>query len=173
MTIRFAAVLLTLAFATPALADDPPAEAPVAERADAQAARIADDTGRYLEELDHAIKLANDGQYGKLPRGSGDRLAGARQTIGGLLKDGVDPRSLQPEQRIELFNAHQTIESIIKKNDKDRVVCTRETQIGSRVATTECLTVGEREERARTAQRGTESIQRAVCTPGPGNACTK
>jgi hypothetical protein len=41
------------------------------------------------------------------------------------------------------------------------------------VSTTECLTVGEREERARMAQRGTESFQRAVCTPGPGNACTK
>jgi hypothetical protein len=155
------------------VADDPPAQAPVAERADAQAERIADDTGRYLDELDQAIKLANDGQYGRLPRGSGGRLAEARQTIGNLLKDGVDPRSLKPEQRIELFNAHQTIESIIKKNDKDRIVCTRETNTGSRVSTTECLTVGEREERARMAQRGTESFQRAVCTPGPGNACTK
>ena len=161
--------LLAMAFAAPVFAGDPP----TAERADAQAERISADTGKYLDELDHTIKLAIDGQYGKLPKGSGDRLTQAREEIGALLKGDVDPRTLPPEQRIALFNAHQTIESIVRKNDKDRVVCTREAQLGTRVTTTQCLTVGEREERARAAQRGTESIQRSVCTPGPGNSCTQ
>ena len=54
-----------------------------------------------------------------------------------------------------------------------RMVCTRETEAGTRIAKTSCLSVGEREEMARTAQRGTQSMQNNVCTPGPGNACSK
>jgi exonuclease VII small subunit len=168
-------LLIALAASGPALAGNPPAsdERPVAERADAQAERISSDTPKYLAELDASIAMANKGQYGKLSRGSGERLAAARQTIGNLLQGDIDPRSLPPEDRLALFNAHQEIESIIKKNDKSRIVCTREQQIGSRVATTSCMTVGEREEIAQRAARGTDSMQRNVCTPGPGMACTK
>ncbi len=168
-------LVIALAFAGPAIAGSPPAsdDRPVAERADAQAERISSDTEKYLAELDAAITLANDGQYGKLRRGSSERLASSRQTIGNLLKGNVDPRTLAPEDRLALFNAHQEIESIIRKDDKSRMVCTRESQIGSRVATTSCMTVGEREEIAQAAARGTDSMQRNVCTPGAGNSCTQ
>jgi hypothetical protein len=168
-------LLIALAASGPVVAGSPPAgdDRPITERADAQAEEISGDTAKYLAELDTTIALANDGQYGKLPRGSGDTMAEARQTIGNLLKDGVDPRTLSAEDRITLFNAHQTIESIIRKDDKSRIVCTREVKTGSRMTTTECMTVGEREEIARTAQRGVESVQRNVCTPGPGNSCTQ
>ena len=167
-------VAFFLAFAGSAFAADPPADTrPVGEQADAQAEAISGDTDKYLQELDRAIHLAKEGQYGKLPRGASERLATLRMTIGDLLAGGVDPRTLPPDQRLALFNAHEEIEGIIKKNDKSRMVCTREAEIGSRVTKTSCMTVGEREERARMAQRGTESMQRNVCTPGPGNACSK
>jgi hypothetical protein len=178
-------MLLAVAVAGPVRADDPPA-APAADssatapaattaaaKADAQAEEISSDTDKYLAELDDAIKLAKQGQYGKLPRGSSDRLDALRGTIGELLAGGQDPRALAPDQRLALFNAHQEIESIIKKNDKSRMVCTRETEVGSRVAKTSCMSIGEREERAREAARGTHSMQTNVCTPGPGMACTK
>jgi hypothetical protein len=160
--------------AGPAFAQDPPVDTrPVEERADAQAEAISGDTGKYLAELDRAIRLAKEGQYGKLPKGATERLTTLRMTIGDLLAGGVDPRTLSPDQRLALFNSHQEIEAILKKNDKSRMVCTREAEIGSRVTKTSCMTVGEREERARLAQRGTDSMQRNVCTPGPGNACSK
>jgi hypothetical protein len=174
MTLRSTLpLLLALALSSVAFAQDPPAVSPDTAKADAQAERIANDTAKYLAELDESIKLAREGQYGKLPRGSGDRLAALRLNIGELLRGDVDPRTLPQEQRLALFNAHQEIESIIKKDDKSRMVCTREADTGSRIAKTECMTVGEREERAQMAARGTESMQRNVCTPGPGNACTK
>jgi hypothetical protein len=167
-------LLLALALSPVAFAQDPAAGAPVdTAKADAQAERIGSDTAKYLAELDASIKLAREGQYGKLPRGSHDRLAALRANIGELLRDGVDPRTLEPGQRLALFNAHQELESILKKDDKSRVVCTRDADTGTRIATTKCMTVGEREERARVAQRGTESFQRNVCTPGPGNSCTQ
>ena len=169
-------MLLALAFAGPALSDDPPAAATAstdAAKADAKAEEISADSDKYLGELDEAIKFAKQGQYGKLPKGASDRLDALRGTIGTLLDGGQDPRALEPEQRLALFNAHQEIESIIKKDDKSRMVCTRDAEPGSRLAKTSCLSVGEREERAREAARGTHSMQNNVCTPGPGNACTK
>jgi hypothetical protein len=170
-------MLLALVAAGSVRAADPPpapaaAEADVA-KADAQMQAISDDTDQYLLELDRSINLAKQGQYGKLPRGANDRLDALRATIGDLLAGGQDPRALAPEQRIALFNAHQEIESILKKNDKSRMVCTREADTGSRISRTSCMSVGEREERAREASRGTHSMQENTCTPGEGNPCTR
>jgi hypothetical protein len=169
------ALLLAVAFAAPAFAytEQAPAQADPTAQADAQMEKIATDLAKYIGEIDRAIAMAKEGQYGKLQRGSEARLKAARETIGRLLKDTNDPRTLPAEQRIELFNAHQEIASIINHQDKNRVVCTRERKTGSRLATTECMTVGEREERARIAALGTQSFQQAVCTPGEGNSCSR
>jgi hypothetical protein len=145
----------------------------VSARADAQVEKISVDLAKYIGEIDRAIALAKSGGYGKLERGSEARLAAARKTIGDLLRDVRDPRDLPPEQRIALFNAHQTIESVINKQDKSRVVCTRERKTGSRVATTECLTVAEREERNRISQSMTRESQRMTCSPGETSTCSR
>ena len=162
--------LLALVLAVPAIAMEDPA---IAQKADAQVERISADLSKYIGEIDRAIAMAKEGQYGKLQRGSEARLTAARATIGDLLQNVSNPRDLPPDQRIALFNAHEEINSIINKQDKNRVVCTRERKTGSRLSTTECMTVGEREERARVAQAGTAAFQRAVCTPGEGNSCTQ
>jgi hypothetical protein len=173
-------VLLALAFAcvTPAIAlaniqDSPKDAAAKIEAADAQVERIASDTSKYLDELDAAIDLAKKGTYGKLAKGAGNKLDESRALIGTLLAGDRDPRSLQDDQRLALFNAHQTIASIINKDDKSRIVCKREQHLGSRLATTECLTVGEREALATHSARETADLQRVTCSPENGNACSK
>lgn len=143
----------------------------VSARADAQVEKISADLAKYIAEIDRALAMAKEGGYGKLQRGSEARLAEARQTIGDLLDDVRDPRDLAPDQRIALFNAHQTIESVINKQDKGRVVCTRERKTGSRVGITECLTVAEREERAKISQALTRDHQRMTCSPGETSSC--
>ena len=143
----------------------------VAARADAQVEKISSNLAKYIGEIDRAIEMAKEGGYGKLQRGSEARLAEARQTIGDLLKDVSDPRDLPADKRIALFNAHQTIESIINKQDKDRVVCTRERKTGSRMGITECLTVAEREERAKISATMAREQQRSTCAPGETSAC--
>jgi hypothetical protein len=167
-----AAVLFAIAFDASAIAQDS-AQSDKSARADAQVEKIATNLAKYIGEIDRAIAMAREGQYGKLQRGSEERLVNAREKIGALLHDVSDPRELSPDKRIELFNAHEEIASIINHQDKGRVVCTRERKTGSRLSTTECMTVGEREERARIAALGTNSMQQNVCTPGEGNACTR
>ena len=167
-----ATLLLALACATPAFAQDVDTAAK-AEKADAQMERIASDTSKYLDELDAAIELAKKGTYGKLPKGGGDKLDQSRALIGTLLADDRDPRTLDRDQRLALFNAHETIRSIVNNDDKSRVVCKREQHLGSRVATTECLTVGEREELASHSARESADLQRTTCSPGETSSCQK
>jgi hypothetical protein len=165
---------LSLACASPAFAyaNNPlPESQATIEQADAQIDKIATNTGRYLFELDRAIDLAKKGTYGKLAKGASARMDAARDEIGRLLKGDVDPRSLPHDQRLALYNAHSTIESIINRDDKSRVVCTREQHLGSRVATTECLTIGEREQMAWHSSRDTAELLRETCAPGETSRC--
>jgi hypothetical protein len=167
---------LALACAAPAFAyaNNPLPESQAnIEQADAEIDRIATDTGKYLFELDRAIDLARQGTYGKLPKGATTRLDEARDEIGRLLKDDVDPRKLPDEQRLAIFNAHSTIESIIKRDDKSRVVCKREQHLGSRLPTTECLTVGEREAIAWHSAQDTADLLRTTCSPGETSQCSR
>lgn len=143
----------------------------VAQRADAQVDKISANLAKYIGEIDRAIAMAKAGGYGKLERGSEARLAAARKEIGDLLRNVSDPHELSPEQRIALFNAHQVIETVINKQDKDRVVCTRESKTGSRVGVTECLTVAEREERAKISAMNTRDQQRMTCSTGETSSC--
>jgi hypothetical protein len=165
---------LALACNAQAFANNPlPESQATIEQADAQLDRIATDTGKYLHELDRSIELAKQGVYGKLPKGASSRLDEARDFIGGLLKGDIDPRTLPHDQRLALYNAHSTIASIINRDDKSRVVCKREQHLGSRVATTECLTIEEREEMAMRSSRDTADLIRTACVPGENNPCTK
>jgi len=163
-----AAVLLAVAFNASANVQD----SAQATRADAQVDKIASNVAKYIAEIDRAIELAKEGGYGKLQRGSEARLASARETIGTLLRDVADPRELPVDKRLELFNAHETIASIIQHQDKNRVVCTRERKTGSRLGTTECLTVGEREERAKVSAELARDTQRVMCSPGETSTCS-
>ena len=168
-----ASLLFAFACATPALAQDTPTDTAVQiEKADAQIESIANDTSKYLDELDVAIDLAKKGTYGKLPKGAHNKLDASRSLIGDLLAGDRDPRTLERDQRLAVYNAHETIRSIINKDDKSRVVCKREQHLGSRVATTECLTIGEREQMARYSSRQAADVQRTTCSPGETSSCS-
>lgn len=143
----------------------------IAARADAQVDKISANLAKYIGEIDRAIAMAKEGGYGHLERGSEAKLAAAREEIGRILNGVSDPHQLPADQRIALFNAHQTIESVINKQDKNRVVCTRERKTGSRLGTTECLTVGEREERAKISATMARDAQRFNCASGDTQTC--
>jgi hypothetical protein len=169
-----AVLALSLACAGPAFAYAtnplPESQASI-EQADAQVDKISSNLANYIGEIDRAIAMAKAGGYGKLERGSEARLTAARKEIGDLLRNVSDPHELTPDKRIALFNAHQVIETVINKQDKNRVVCTRESKTGSRVGVTECLTVAEREERAKISAMSTRDQQRMTCSTGETSSC--
>lgn len=119
----------------------------------------------YLDGIDHTLALAVNGEYGKLRRGSDSRLRAARDRIANLLKGHSSTTELEPEDLIALVNAEAVIKSVIRNQDKDRIVCTLAPGTGSRLASKECLTIAEREARSRTASDGTKFLQRNIMYP--------
>lgn len=140
------------------------------ERADARAEKISD-AQALVREIDETIELTKEGGYGRIKAGDMDRIMAARNTIASLLEGRTRATELPPEQRIELYNAQELITSIIRNDEKNRKVCQRVQLSGSRVTKNECLTVAEREARARAARDSAQRLQRVTCVPGPGNPC--
>lgn len=142
----------------------------VIERADARAERIHD-APAFLREVEAAVEMARDGDYGRLKRGGLARVERARDVIVGLLDGRASAMELEPDDRIALFNAQEAITAELNNDDKGRKVCKREPVLGSRLPKTECLTVGERERRAEAAQEGTEELFRSVCGSAESDLC--
>lgn len=125
-----------------------------------------------LAEMDRSLKAAHGGVYGTIRPSDMQRLENARDSIEALLEGPAGARGLSPEDRVTLHNAEQLFVSILRKDDKSRMVCVRETKTGSRLpGKTECLTLAEREARAASAREGTEAVKRNVCYTDEGQSC--
>jgi hypothetical protein len=137
----------------------------VAQRAQANAERIGD-AGAFLTEVDTTVEMARAGEYGRLKKGTLVRIEMARDRMNDLLEGHDNALELDPEERLELYNAQEMITSAIRNDDKNRTVCKREMITGSRLPKTECMTVAEREARRRAAAENTDKFIRNLCTPG-------
>ena len=130
------------------------------------------DVNKFLAETDESLKLARSGVYGKLKPGDMDRLEAARDSIKALLDGHASAQELGPEDRVALYQAQDVISSTLRKDDKDRIVCKQIAQTGSRLRpVTECLTVGQREQRALATRQIVDKIQTENCIVGEGQAC--
>ena len=161
--------VLTLSFtchgvvaATPAGQDPASAETQAQPQTEAQA---------YLAKIDHTLAMAADGQYGNLKRGSAKKLQVERDLIASILATKPTVADLSPDEALTIQNAEDGITAILRSKEKDRMVCTREAKTGTRFATTECMTVAQREARSNSAAEATGNVQRNVCVPGEGNGC--
>lgn len=143
---------------------------PLAERAQEQA-KLVSDVDAFLAELDDSLRLARTGGYGRVRRGDINRLEFARNRIVTLLKGHANASELSPENQVALYENREMIARILRSDNKNRIVCKRETKLGTRLPTTECLTLGQREERARAARENTDRAQRNLCYVGEGNSC--
>ena len=137
----------------------------LAERAQDNAERIGN-AGAFLSEIDEAVEMARAGEYGRLKKGTVVRIEMARDRIANLLEGHRSALELEPEERIKLYNAQETITAAIRNDDKNRTVCKREMVTGSRLPRTECMTIAEREARRKLAAESTDKFIRNLCTPG-------
>jgi len=144
----------------------------LSERADAQAEKITD-AQAFVAEIDRAIDLARKGGYGTLKKGSDKKMTAARDVIANLLKGHATALELKPDERIAIYNAQEVLTGILRNKDKNRMVCRKEQEIGTRVQTHMCMTVAEAEERAKASHDMTDNMQRVTCVPGETSSCTK
>lgn len=141
-------------------------------RADAQAERITD-AEAFVAEIDRALKLARKGAYGPLKPGSTEKLKAARDVIADLLKGHATATELKPDDRIAVYNAQEQITAILRNEDKNRMICRKELEVGTRVPSNVCMTVGQREERAKRDSEATAGLMRTLCDPSSTSTCGK
>ena len=171
MNIRVLTLGCLLGLSLPALAIAQSADSDATPaNATAEVERITD-AGAFLAEIERSLEMARNGEYGKLRRSQMSDLQDARDEIVLLLEGHATATELPPEERIVVYNAQEVMSSILRKDDKERVICEKTVKIGTRLGTTECLTVGQREARARIASESTGNVQRTVCVAGEGNPC--
>ncbi|MEO5962216.1 MAG: hypothetical protein ABIP87_02135 [Thermomonas sp.] len=125
----------------------------------------------YVAKIDRTLALAAQGQYGKLKRGSAEKLQVERDRIASVLAIRATVADLSPAEALTIQNAEDGITAILRNKEKDRMVCTREIKTGTRFSTSECMTVSQREARAASAAEATGKVQREICIAGEGNTC--
>jgi hypothetical protein len=160
------ALSLSLLLALAAAGATPPAIASESAEASSRSAEI-------LEEADLSLELARRGEYGSIKRRDLRDLEAAHATMHRLLEGHDAPEELDNDDRIALFNAQHKITAIVGSDDKNRKICKRVAVTGSRVAAVECLTVAERESRARASRTMVGDAQRGFCIPGEASACSR
>ncbi len=139
------------------------------ERVDARIAKIGD-TNDFVLEVNDNLNMALAGQYGAIDAEGVDRLRAAVAKINALLKGQQQVMDLHPDQRIELFNAQEEMTSILRNDQKGRIVCQNVKAMGTRVRQRECMSIAQREARAKAARERTSDHQRLSCVPYEGEA---
>ena len=168
----FLSCLLALPLAAQARIAEETETATLAQRADAEARKITD-AEAFIDEIDETLDMARAGTYGRLKKGSMVQAEMSRDKIADLLEGHENAMELQPDERIELYNAQERITAMVRNDDKGRMICKKEIRLGSRFPSTECLTVAQREEKARSGRAGINDTMRTVCMPGEGQSCSR
>lgn len=161
---------LSLLFTHAALAIPSPQNDTVIAKAAANARSITD-AAAFVEEVNETLENARQGLYGSIKANDLDRLDQAQDTITNLLDGEESAAKLPPEEQIDLYNAQELITSILRNDEKNRKVCLNIKTTGSRITKRECLTVAQREARARAAKDAAARAQRLDCVPGEGSRC--
>lgn len=141
ITVLFKTLLLavSLAAAPLALAAQPvAAQAPLAVDANDFATQRA-----YIEK-----DLADGDTYSEISAADRREVRASLDRISSLLDGGKSPDALTDDQKVALYNAQESVNTILTQAGADsRKVCTRETPTGSNRRVTTCTTVAERERR--------------------------
>ena len=76
--------------------------------------------------------------------------------------------TMKEEQKIALFNAQETVNSILTLRDRDRVICKKEAPVGSHIPIVQCHTYGQAEDAKRGTEKQMADWKRAQCS---GSGC--
>ncbi len=72
--------------------------------------------------------------------------------------------TMKEEQKIALFNAQETVNSILTLRDRDRVICKKEAPVGSHIPVTSCHTYAQEVEAREGTKKQLEEWGRGQCT---------
>lgn len=156
-------IFLLLVVLTPVHATESTDRAAAAEAA---AAEIRDSKD-YLRDMRESVTLAKKGEYGKISQKERSKLDDSYDRLKDLLADVETPLELSLDDRLAVYNAQQAIVAILERNPKDTMICKRKSSTGTRIPTTECLTIAQREARTRASREAADYLAKPnACVSG-------
>lgn len=129
------------------------------------------DSQEYLLRARNTLRLAQEGGYGHIKKRDLELMVKAMADLEAVLGNHDDSKELTTDEKLSVTNAQEVLRAIAQSDDKSRMVCERVQEIGSRVSSRLCLTVGERERRAKEAAATTDTIMRTVCIANENHPC--
>ena len=78
--------------------------------------------------------------------------------------------AMTQDEKVALFNAQETVNAILTRRDRDRVICKNEAPIGSHIPVTSCHTYGQEVEAREGTQKQMADWKNAPCA-GDNAAC--
>jgi hypothetical protein len=112
------------------------------------------------------LELARKGGYGPMSERQLNMIQESYARLEALAAQNKTMADLDSEELERLRAARERIERLTKSADANRIVCKRAVKTGTRLIKAECLTVAERERRARGARERTERLQNQTCPNG-------
>lgn len=106
-----------------------------------------------------------DGKYGRISRKDMKLVEQSQATLRELLTGVTDIDQLTHEQRIELFNAQESVKSVLQENERDRVICRKESTVGTHRKVTRCYTVEEAEVMRRRTEEAMGMMTQSYALP--------
>lgn len=131
----------------------------------AQAAPKAEvfEAGKPLSEQIQRIEIEmNDGEtYSELRLEERSRVREALGRMRGTIEQYPNQGSIPEQAKAALFNDQQVVNTVLTRAREDsRLICRREKAIGSNMASTQCVTVAQRERMKVDAQKNMGQAQR-------------
>ena len=110
------------------------------------------------------------GKYSRFKPEAMARLTKAQEKVFRLLDGQQSVEHLNMNQKVELFNALEEVKAVLSDNDQDRLICRRETKVGTTIKETRCATVAQRKE---LEENSKAFMAPRTCSGGfvPGTTC--
>jgi len=75
-------------------------------------------------------------------------------------------QAMTEQTKIELFNAQESVNSVLTLRDRDRVICKKDAPLGSHIPIVSCHTYGQAEDAQRGTQRQLDDWKHPPCVGG-------
>lgn len=118
-------------------------------------------TGFEEQRTQLMADLADGETYAEISAEDREKVVSALGRMQRILGDGT-PAALSPDDRAALMNEQELVNNLLTQARKDsRLVCARETPVGTRMPTTVCRTVAESRRQRENSRRDLEAAGRS------------
>ncbi|HEV7489677.1 MAG TPA: hypothetical protein VGO25_02655 [Rhodanobacteraceae bacterium] len=114
-------------------------------------------------------ELGADGRYAYLKPDEREKVDAGLAEMSRMFEEHDSVEHMDKATRVKLFNTQETVNALLTLRDRDRLICERGAQPGSRIVSTSCHTYGDLEA---AHQASAKFMNERAVTPCNGPPCT-